>query len=159
MHENFLKMLAAKKKARPMSDMEKKAKLQVLGDLASQADNAMSGKIKSLKKVTVASDSEEGLKKGLEKAEEALPTADEHLQDHEESLPENLSDLLDGEEESADFDESHPAPEDKGKALADMVDQHMSPKMDEAEESPEAIEAKIQELLRKKEVMSMKSRG
>lgn len=55
-----------------MSPIEQKASSKVLSDLRSHAQSMMSDKMKNLKKVTVASDSKEGLKKGLNKAEEIL---------------------------------------------------------------------------------------
>lgn len=58
--------------AKKLSEVDKKASMNVLGDLRKMAQDEMKGKMASMKKVTVASDSKEGLKKGLEKAEDIL---------------------------------------------------------------------------------------
>lgn len=69
MDAKLMKLMAAKKNAKPMSDVEKQAKKSVLGELSSVAKEAMGSKLNGMKKVTVASDSPEGLKKGLSMAE------------------------------------------------------------------------------------------
>ena len=56
-------------KKKGMSPIEKKAKMNVLKDLNGQSSKLISD---GLKKVTVASDSKEGLKAGLDKAEEII---------------------------------------------------------------------------------------
>lgn len=58
-----------KKKGKKMSEAHVAAKKNVLSSLRDQAAEAMGDK---LKKVTVAAPSEEGLKKGLEKAKEIV---------------------------------------------------------------------------------------
>lgn len=58
--------------AKKLSPMEMKASKKVLDELRGEAKSMMNEKMGKLKKVTVASDSKEGLKKGLEKAEEIL---------------------------------------------------------------------------------------
>jgi len=75
MYEKMARMASKKKNKEPMSDMEKKAKMGVLGSLRDEMSGMMSDKLKSLKKVSVASDTKEGLKKGLEKAEEMVERA------------------------------------------------------------------------------------
>jgi len=107
--KSFQKMME-KKKASKMSPVEKDAKMNVLEDLRNHAMKAMGGKIK---KVTVASDSKEGLEKGLDMAKEKV------------------------EEVESDEDESIESPE-----------------MESSEEecnTPEEIDEKIAELLKKKE--------
>lgn len=59
----------AKEKKEPMDPKALKAKKEMLNHLSGMMKDHMS---EGLKKVTVASDSEEGLKKGLEKAEEII---------------------------------------------------------------------------------------
>lgn len=57
-----------------MDPMKKKAKMELVEELRSMAEDMMkqdlTGHMDGLKKVTVASDSKEGLEKGLEKAKE-----------------------------------------------------------------------------------------
>ena len=55
-----------------LNEIEKKAGSKVLDELRKHAQSMMSGKMKGLKKVTVASDSPEGLKKGLNIAEDIV---------------------------------------------------------------------------------------
>ncbi len=62
--------------AKKLSEMEQKASLKALGDYRGEAQKLMKDKMKNLKKVTVASDSEEGLKEGLEKAEDLIKGTD-----------------------------------------------------------------------------------
>lgn len=59
-------------KKKGMSPLEKKAKLAVLGEAHKSASDMMKGGLANLKKVTIASDSKEGLKEGLDKAEDLL---------------------------------------------------------------------------------------
>jgi len=61
-----------KKEGKSMPEHEKNAKLGVMEDLHKMASNAMGGKLSGLKKVTVASDSPEGLSHGLDKAKEIM---------------------------------------------------------------------------------------
>lgn len=69
------------KKKKNMSPVEKDAKTSVLEGLRGMAEEMMGGKLKNLKKVTVASDSPEGLKSGLMKAEEIMGGAGEESED------------------------------------------------------------------------------
>jgi len=73
MLEKMARMMAKKKGASSeMSDLEKEAKMSVLKHLKKDASDELGRGIKGLKKVTVASPSSEGLKAGLEKAEEIV---------------------------------------------------------------------------------------
>lgn len=91
-YNNFDKMMDKKKKGKKedMSDTEKSAKMGVLEDLKNQASEEMGKRLKGLKKVTVASDSKEGLQAGLNKAEDILENeveGEEDLGDESESGP------------------------------------------------------------------------
>jgi hypothetical protein len=93
-----------------MSPNEKKAKMSVLKDLHGQASDLMKQGLagaKDMKKVTVASDSKEGLKQGLEKAEDLLGE-----QDEDDSVMGGHADDEAAEHESAQ-DESEPMDEDE----------------------------------------------
>lgn len=73
MHDKMMKMLMGKKKeGKTLSDSEKKSKLQALGGMRDMASQMMGDKLKNLKKVTVASNSQPGLKEGLHKAEDLI---------------------------------------------------------------------------------------
>lgn len=75
MMDDLKKKLEAKygkPKAKPGDDMKKQAKMNMLSELKGAASEAMGDQLKNLKKVTVAADSKEGLKEGIEKASEML---------------------------------------------------------------------------------------
>lgn len=133
MSKLFDKLMEKKKKdGGKMRPEEKEAKMGVLENLKQAMSESMSGKLGGLKKVTVASDSTEGLKKGLDKAKEItghLPESegeDEESPDHEaaESVEEETAEHEAGSEESED-----------------------------EEYTPEEIDAKIQKLLALKKKM------
>jgi hypothetical protein len=63
-------MMNKKKQGKSLSDSEKKSKLEALMGMKGLADSHMGNKLKNLKKVTVASNSPQGLKAGLHKAED-----------------------------------------------------------------------------------------
>lgn len=72
-----------KEKKDKMSGMEQKAKLHVLNNLKDMASKAMGGQLKGLKKVTVASNTPEGLEFGLHRAMEDA----EKAPDTESAMP------------------------------------------------------------------------
>lgn len=74
MHD-MLKKMAKKNKGRDMSPAEVEAKSSVLKHLIGDMDLMMGDKLKGLKKVSVASDSSEGLKEGLHKAQSLVDHA------------------------------------------------------------------------------------
>lgn len=94
-------------KKKEMSDSEKKAKLSALGEAHKMASDMMKGGLGGLKKVTVAADSKQGLKKGLEKAEDILGE-----QDEEDSMMGLHEDDEASEHKSAQ-DESEPMDEEE----------------------------------------------
>lgn len=113
MDENMLKALMKKGKKREMSDDERDAKLSVLKDLRDQAAGDMSEKMRGLKKVTVAASDKEGLKKGLEKAEEIVEGSEAFKQDpfrrqkDAEELMEDEPEMSPESEAKAEDDESY----------------------------------------------------
>lgn len=71
-----------------MEDYKKNAKLDVLKRIRAAASKKIMGDIKAPKKVTVASDSKEGLEKGLDLAKEVthqMPESTEDLGDFEKN--------------------------------------------------------------------------
>jgi hypothetical protein len=125
MNEKLMKLMMQKKKeGKGMSETEVSAKKSVLGELKKLAQNAMGDKVKGLKKVTVAAPDAKSLKEGLETAEELVSP--------EESEEGSLEDMAKSglEEVSEEMSEE------------DMMSEEMS----EAE-----LDAKIAELLKKKE--------
>lgn len=78
MSDKMMKMMLSKKKhGKELSDGEKKSKLEALMGMKDLANSHMGNKLKNLKKVTVASDSPEGLKAGLHKAEDLADQSDD----------------------------------------------------------------------------------
>lgn len=93
------------KMKKDMMPHEKKAKMSVLEELQKQAADAMGGKLDGVKKVSVMAPSKEGMKEGLEKAEEIL-----------EGMPE-------GESEMPEMEEEHEMEDDMGCKTPEEVDQ------------------------------------
>lgn len=97
-----LKEILMKKKSegKVLDPMKKKAKGGVLQNLIDEMVGMNGDKVKGLKKVTVASSSPEGLKEGLEKAEDIVegvePMSEEPGMEESEEMVE--SDGMDGEE-------------------------------------------------------------
>lgn len=78
MSDKMMKMMLNKKKqGKNLSDQEKKSKLEALMGMKDLAMSHMGNKLKNLKKVTVASNSPEGLKAGLHKAEDLADQSDD----------------------------------------------------------------------------------
>lgn len=111
MHDRMSKILHKK---RDLSENEKKAKIDVVQHLRDMASEAMGDKMDGLKKVSVMSDSPEGLKEGLDKAREVVSGPEmEEMKDHAEndmgdykSALEEHSDDEPNKEEGFDSDEN-----------------------------------------------------
>lgn len=82
--------LMALKKDKGMSDVEKDAKKNALGELSSIAKKAMGEKLGGIKKVEVASDSKEGLEAGLDMAKEKLEDKSEEKTEGDSQMMEML---------------------------------------------------------------------
>ena len=95
-------MMFGKKKKVEMDPIEKEAKMSAVSAMKQMAEDAMSDKLGGLKKVTVAADSEEGLKEGLEKAEDVVESKLEPEMEGEEMESEEGSELADMSEEEID---------------------------------------------------------
>lgn len=155
MREKLMKKLQSKGKE--LDPLEKQAKMGVIKELSKQAGDMLGSQIHPMKKVTVASDSKEGLKEGLDKAAGLVEHANEH-----ETDPDKL--MEEAEEESgADLDkdmEEGESDEHLGKILGHMT--HNEPSADsmqhgsEVEMHPDEIDAKIAQL---KELKAKKLAG
>jgi hypothetical protein len=111
--------------------MKRSAKLSQLGELSKEMRKMMGDNFgKSLKKVTVAADSEEGLKKGLSKAQEIMAK--------KKMMPEMMPEM---EDESEEMEECE-ACEGEGCEECEESEEYE----DSEEMSPEAIKQKIKEL-------------
>lgn len=126
------------KNGKKMSPLAAKAKQKALQDLGDDMMDMGSDKIKNLKKVTVASDSPEGIKKGLELAKKVVAKKNGALEE-----------MGDFEEESAD----HEAGESEGEELAEHESGAEEKEPEEmSEEELKAEIAKLQELLKEKKM-------
>lgn len=127
MKDKMMKLMGEKKKISPI---EQKAKMNVLEQLKKDMQDMMGDKVAGLKKVTVASPDSEGLELGLEKAKN----------------------LIEGQEsEESDETEESEMPEMESDEHKDHMEMALGES--ESEESEEDIDAKIQELLKKKEML------
>jgi len=132
MKDKLAKLMGEKKKISPI---EQKAKMNVLEQLKKDMQDMMGDKVAGLKKVTVASPDKEGLELGLEKAKSFLGEGEPESEESEEH---ELS-------ESPEIEsEEH---QDHMKLALGESPQELS------EESEEEIDSKIQELLKKKELL------
>jgi hypothetical protein len=74
MMDMFKELLKKKRKdgEEEMDPTEKKAKMDVLGEIRDLATKDMGDEVRGLKKVTVAADSEKGVMEGLNKAKDVI---------------------------------------------------------------------------------------
>ena len=112
--DDFMKLLAKKAKEQkgPMHGPRMDAKAAMAKELSDSLGSDIMGGIEGMKKVTVASDSEKGLKEGLEKAEDVLESkmekedeegdSEEEMSDEEESSPDLESEIAELEKELED---------------------------------------------------------
>jgi hypothetical protein len=110
--EKLIKLMEKKAKSqKEMMPLEKDAKVRAVQAMRKMASDEMAGPLKQLgaKKVSVMADSEEGLKEGLEKAEEIV----------EEGLPKKL-DSEEGEEEMGEMEEECKSPEEVDAKIAEL---------------------------------------
>ncbi len=150
-----------------LSPLEQKAKMGVVKDLRDLAAKHMSDKLEGLKKVTVASDSEEGLKHGLDKAKEIVSSPEmEHMRSEAERGFGAHADQLAGDEnkhvhdmpETADAHEPLRDEQDEEAEESPSEEEHESPE-EEASEHDEHDDMDEDELDKKlQHLMAMKER-
>ena len=92
MLELMKEMMKSKGGKKKLSKLAKEAKMNVLGKIASDAEDEMSGK---LAKVTVMAKDKEGLKKGLEMAEDKLGGEEDEVEMTKPEFKEEHDRLLD----------------------------------------------------------------
>lgn len=83
----MLAKLKGLKKSKELPEVEKEGKMAAIQSMGDLAKEAMGKKLGGLKKVTVASNSEEGLEKGLEKAKDIVEGS-EDMEHEMEEMPE-----------------------------------------------------------------------
>lgn len=130
MYDKFLKkkMMSQAADSAMMGDDEKQAKMSVLNQLRDMANQELGGKLKGIKKVSVMSNSPEGLEAGLDKAKDVV-------EDHSSISPEET----DGNEHSENM-EPQEGLEDMDEHAA--FEQELHPEMSEAE-----LDRKMAELM------------
>lgn len=113
-------------KGEVLSENHAKAKSGILEDLIGEMMDMEGDKVKNLKKVTVASDSPEGLEKGLDKAKEIVGNKDLAPEMMSEEMPEMASEEEESEEEeSPEMEASEEESEEEGeeKKVADLEEE------------------------------------
>lgn len=158
--DEMRKLMAKKQKeGKTLSPMEQKAKLSVLGHMHDMASDEMAKKMSPLHKVSVMSDSEEGLEHGLDKAKDVLghlPEAlDDSNPDHEAfEHSENEEDGEDGMSAYPDDGDDHDLEADPEHAQA-MAEHEQG---EDDEDMPEhEIDAKLEKLMALKKKKGMKA--
>jgi hypothetical protein len=91
----YLKKMKKMKGDEEMSPMEKEAKMGVLSGMKKEAGNEMLDKLNGMKKVSVASDSEEGLKAGLDKAKQLMDQQEQSDMEMPEFSLEEINQMID----------------------------------------------------------------
>jgi len=113
MVKDLEKMLMSKKDKGAMSEKSMQAKMEVLQELLQMAQEAMGSKVKGgmdeMQKVSVMAPDQEGLKKGLEIAEEIAENSEEMPEEASEPKMEEASEekpMISASEESDEDDDS-----------------------------------------------------
>ena len=115
-----------KKEGKTLSPVHKEARSTVLEDLMDHLGEMGLDKVKGLKKITVASDSKEGLAKGLDKATEMVEKSpmdameDEDVSDHGANESEEESSEHEMAEEEEESEESSESEEEIKQKIAEL---------------------------------------
>lgn len=143
--EEFKNLLLKKQKEQAKKPVDKdklKAKAEMMKQLSDLLGKDMAEDVKGMKKVTVASDSSEGLKEGLKKAKDIMdkkPDLEEEMKEMEDASPEHELGESSEEEKS-----EHESGEEEKDEDVDVEGFKMPHTMDE--ESSDKVKAQIKEL-------------
>lgn len=121
MEQAFKDLLMKRAKEQGDVDPKKlKAKADMMKELSGLIEGGMKGNLDGLRKVTVASDSPEGIEKGLDLAKKKI--ADMSSKDEDPSDMEDMADDEMPEDESEDMpeDASEKSPEDADAEIAEL---------------------------------------
>lgn len=123
MMPKFQKLLEERaKKAKKMSGPEKQAKMDAVREIDGMASKMMGDKLKGIKQVSVAAPDKEGLKEGLEMAEEIVGGDEaQDSKDQEDLKEQESSEEQEPSEESAE--EAEESPEEKIRRLEEELEQ------------------------------------
>lgn len=115
-----LQELLKSKKGKEMSEDGMSAKMTALKDLRSMANDMIGKDLQGLKKVTVASDSPEGLQAGLEKAEDIVG-GEENEEMSEMSEDEEMPESPEGDTTSEILEALAQMDEDKKQKILEIL--------------------------------------
>lgn len=101
---DLLKKKAAEQAKEPVNPKMLEAKKNVVKEIMDMLKGGMANEMKGLKKVTVASDSEEGLEKGLNKAQEIIGSASEDADEEMEEESPEMESMESPDEEIAELE-------------------------------------------------------
>lgn len=151
MHDKLMQKL--KQKGKKLNPLEQKAKMGVIKELSDQAGSMMGDKVKSLKKVSIASDSKQGLEEGLSKAQELIHGAASHDPEKIQAGAElGLSSGENADEHSMEKAEELMHDDLDNDGEEGESEEHQA-KVHEDCKTPEDVDAKINELMALKEKM------
>ena len=139
-------MMKKKGEGKELTPVHATAKMGVLQNLLADMDKLGAEKLGGLKKVTVASDSKQGLEKGLEKASEIVQKGPLSARNHDGIA--DSGNAVDQSDEDEYTPEHNPEEDEAHEAMESPeleADEHAA----HGDESPEALEAKIAELTAK----------
>lgn len=152
MMEEFKNLLLKKQKEQAKKPVDKdklKAKAEMMKQLSELLGKDMAEDVKGMKKVTVASDSSEGLKEGLKKAKEIMdkkPDLEDEMKDMEDESSEHELEES-SEEENSDKEKEDEDSEIEGFKMPHTMDEESS---DKVKAQIRELEAKIAKLRSKK---------
>ena len=144
--DDAMKKLMELKKGKQLMPIEKNAKMSVLHQMKKDMEDMMGDKLKGVKKVTVASNSGEGLAEGLDKAKHLLGEHGDADEEQMEPAEEDLGEDLDHDHEEGE-PESHLEKMSEHGFGGDASEENAE---HDGEESDEDLDAKIEALMKKK---------
>lgn len=143
MNPTFEKLMAKKKaQGDKMSPMEQKAKGSVLSELMQSMDGMDTDKLQGMKKVTVAAPDKEGLEAGLSKAADLVQKGPLHAMSHDE-VGDSGNEPDESDQDASD--ENHDSDEDPAHE-ADESPETEADEQSHEEESPEELQAQLEEI-------------
>jgi len=155
MMDKLMKLIAEKKqKHGDMSPIHAKAKHHVLKDLMDEMHGMDGEKVKGLKKVTVASNSPEGLEHGLEQAKDIVGHGGKHMEHLAKGGLAGMGEMMDEdmapehEEGETDMEPEH----DEAEGMEHMMDGEDDEHAEEEHEGEEhseisSLEEKLKEIM------------
>lgn len=136
MDSRIMKLMALKKKGdKSLSDSDINAKRAALDELMKTAKEGMSKKIEGLKKVTVASDSEAGLSKGLDLAKKKLGEMEASDESEMAKTGHDEESEMESSDEEMEESPEMEAEEDKASSLENLSEEELKALVQKAQEA------------------------